>query len=92
MPAHRLFRSLRVARLDGLREAFVDIVVGQFAAFVINAIIFNVWGEHPGVGRYMLAVESIALIACGETRRRTGHGGSCAAFGERGVELGDGVR
>ena len=24
----------------------VMIVSGQFAAFVINAIIFNVWGEH----------------------------------------------
>src|SRR5699024_10579789 len=34
----------------------VMIVVGQFAAFVINAIIFNIWGEHEGVWRYMLAV------------------------------------
>lgn len=39
------------------------IVVGQFAAFVINAIIFNVWGEHPGVWRYMLAVAVLPAIA-----------------------------
>ncbi len=41
----------------------VMIVVGQFAAFVINAIIFNVWGEHPGVWRYMLAVAVLPAIA-----------------------------
>ena len=34
----------------------VMIVSGQFAAFVINAIIFNIWGEHDGVWRYMLLV------------------------------------
>ena len=32
------------------------IVVGQLAAFVVNAIIFTVWGEHEGVWRIMLAV------------------------------------
>ena len=32
------------------------IVSGQFAAFVINAIIFNIWGEHDAVWRYMLLV------------------------------------
>lgn len=41
----------------------VMIVVGQFAAFVINAIIFNVWGEHDGVWRYMLAVAVLPAIA-----------------------------
>ncbi|MEE3852933.1 sugar porter family MFS transporter [Gordonia sp. LSe1-13] len=34
----------------------VMIVSGQFAAFVINAIIFNIWGEHDSVWRYMLLV------------------------------------
>ncbi len=32
------------------------IVVGQFAAFVINAVIFNIWGEHENVWRFMLLV------------------------------------
>lgn len=32
------------------------IVVGQLAAFVINAIIGNVFGHHDGVWRYMLAI------------------------------------
>lgn len=41
----------------------VMIVVGQFSAFVINAIIFNVWGEHEGVWRYMLAVAVLPAIA-----------------------------
>lgn len=41
----------------------VMIVSGQFAAFVINAIIFNVWGEHDGVWRYMLAVAVLPAIA-----------------------------
>lgn len=41
----------------------VMIVVGQFAAFVINAVIFNVWGEHDGVWRYMLAVAVLPAIA-----------------------------
>lgn len=41
----------------------VMIVVGQFAAFVINAVIFNVWGEHEGVWRYMLAVAVLPAIA-----------------------------
>jgi major inositol transporter-like SP family MFS transporter len=34
----------------------VMIVSGQFAAFVINALIFNVWGEHDSVWRFMLLV------------------------------------
>jgi MFS transporter, SP family, major inositol transporter len=32
------------------------IVTGQFLAFLINAIIGNVWGSNPEVWRYMLAV------------------------------------
>ena len=36
---------------------------GQFAAFVINAIIFNVWGDYPGVWRYMLVVAVLPAIA-----------------------------
>ncbi|MFE7418087.1 sugar porter family MFS transporter [Rhodococcus sp. NPDC057529] len=34
----------------------VMIVCGQFAAFVINAVIFNIWGEHDSVWRFMLLV------------------------------------
>ena len=41
----------------------VMIVSGQFAAFMINAIIFQVWGEHEGVWRYMLAVAVLPAIA-----------------------------
>src|SRR5699024_12406463 len=39
------------------------LVVGQLAAFVINAIIGNVWGHHEGVWRYMLAIAAIPAIA-----------------------------
>jgi len=39
------------------------IVSGQFSAFVINAIIFNVWGEQPSVWRYMLLVAALPAIA-----------------------------
>jgi major inositol transporter-like SP family MFS transporter len=39
------------------------IVVGQLLAFAINAIIGTVWGEHPGVWRYMLAVAAIPAVA-----------------------------
>jgi MFS family permease len=39
------------------------IVVGQFAAFVVNAIIFNVWGEHDAVWRYMLVVAVLPAFA-----------------------------
>jgi len=38
------------------------IVLGQFLAFVINAIIGNVWGEHEGVWRWMLAVAALPAI------------------------------
>ena len=41
----------------------VMIVSGQFAAFVINAIIFNVWGEHSSVWRYMLAIALLPAFA-----------------------------
>ncbi|MET0190430.1 MAG: sugar porter family MFS transporter, partial [Pseudonocardia sediminis] len=41
----------------------VMIVSGQFAAFVINAIIFNIWGEEPGVWRFMLLVALLPAIA-----------------------------
>jgi major inositol transporter-like SP family MFS transporter len=41
----------------------VMIVSGQFAAFVVNAIIVNVWGEHPSVWRYMLVVAVLPAIA-----------------------------
>src|SRR3954447_24283924 len=39
------------------------IVFGQLLAFIINAIIGNVWGEHEGVWRYMLAVAAIPAVA-----------------------------
>lgn len=39
------------------------IVVGQMLAFIINAIIGNVWGEQPGVWRWMLAVAAIPAVA-----------------------------
>ena len=40
----------------------VMIVSGQFAAFVINAIIFNVWGEHEGVWRACCVVAVLPAI------------------------------
>jgi sugar porter (SP) family MFS transporter len=40
----------------------VMIVSGQFAAFVINAIIFQLWGEHDGVWRFMLLVAVLPAI------------------------------
>ncbi len=39
------------------------IVIGQLAAFVVNAIIGNVWGEFGGVWRVMLAVAALPAIA-----------------------------
>ncbi|BFM07634.1 sugar porter family MFS transporter [Halioxenophilus aromaticivorans] len=41
----------------------VMIVSGQFAAFIINAILFSVWGEHEVIWRYMLAVAVLPAIA-----------------------------
>ncbi len=40
----------------------VMIVTGQFAAFVINAIIFNIWGEVEGIWRLMLLVAVLPAI------------------------------
>jgi MFS transporter, SP family, major inositol transporter len=39
------------------------IVVGQLAAFVVNAIIGTVWGDVPGVWRIMLAICAIPAAA-----------------------------
>ena len=39
------------------------IVVGQLLAFAMNAIIGNVWGDHEGVWRYMLAVAAVPAVA-----------------------------
>jgi MFS transporter, SP family, major inositol transporter len=41
----------------------VMIVSGQFAAFIVNAIIIQVWGAHDGVWRYMLVVAVLPAIA-----------------------------
>ena len=41
----------------------VMIVSGQFAAFVIIALIFNIWGEHDGVWSYMLLVAVLPAFA-----------------------------
>jgi len=41
----------------------VMIVSGQFAAFIINAIIFHIWGSQPGIWRYMLVVAVLPAIA-----------------------------
>jgi major inositol transporter-like SP family MFS transporter len=38
------------------------IVVGQLAAFVVNAVIGNIWGESGGVWRIMLAVAAIPAL------------------------------
>jgi MFS transporter, SP family, major inositol transporter len=39
------------------------IVIGQALAFIMNAIIGNVWADHAGVWRYMLAVAALPAIA-----------------------------
>ena len=39
------------------------IVIGQLAAFVVNAVIGNVWGEFGGVWRMMLAVAALPAVA-----------------------------
>ncbi|MDO9379646.1 MAG: sugar porter family MFS transporter [Nocardioidaceae bacterium] len=41
----------------------VMIVSGQFAAFVINAVIFNVWGEVDWIWRVMLIVALLPAVA-----------------------------
>ena len=51
----------RRGTLSGRNE--LAIVIGQMLAFIINAIIFSVWGDQPGVWRYMLAVAAIPAVA-----------------------------
>lgn len=51
----------RRGTLSGRNE--LAIVLGQFLAFLINAIIANMWGHHEGVWRYMLAVAAIPAVA-----------------------------
>lgn len=41
----------------------IAIVVGQLAAFVVNAVIGTVWSDHPAVWRYMLAVQAVPAVA-----------------------------
>lgn len=41
----------------------VMIVSGQFAAFVINAVIYQIWGHHDFIWRYMLIVAVLPAIA-----------------------------
>jgi MFS family permease len=59
-------RSFQVAptemrgKLTGLNE--VAIVIGQLAAFAINAVIGIIWGHLPDVWRYMLMVQAIPAI------------------------------
>ncbi|QTF07814.1 sugar porter family MFS transporter [Brenneria izadpanahii] len=50
----------RRGKLTGLNE--VAIVIGQLAAFAINAIIGYVWGHLPDVWRYMLVVQAIPAL------------------------------
>lgn len=47
-------------RLSARNE--VAVVVGQLLAFVFNALIHQVWGDHEGVWRYMLAVAAVPAI------------------------------
>ena len=39
------------------------IVIGQLAAFVVNAVIGNIWGEGGGIWRLMLAVQALPALA-----------------------------
>ncbi|WP_199671336.1 sugar porter family MFS transporter [Salinisphaera sp. Q1T1-3] len=41
----------------------IMIVSGQFAAFVINAVILHLWGQSPDVWRYMLVVGVLPAFA-----------------------------
>lgn len=50
----------RRGALSGRNE--LAIVFGQMLAFLVNAIIFNLWGHHDGVWRYMLAICAIPAI------------------------------
>ncbi|AZG47537.1 sugar porter family MFS transporter [Gordonia insulae] len=51
----------RRGTLSGRNE--LAIVVGQLLAFVMNAIIFSLWGEYHGVWRIMLAVAALPAVA-----------------------------
>lgn len=51
----------RRGSISGRNE--LAIVLGQMLAFLINAIIANIWGDHEGVWRYMLAVAAIPAVA-----------------------------
>ena len=51
----------RRGTLSGRNE--LAIVFGQFLAFAINAGIYQVWGDHAGVWRYMLAIAALPAIA-----------------------------
>lgn len=50
----------RRGTLSGRNE--LAIVLGQMLAFIINAIIASVWGQHEGVWRYMLAVCAVPAV------------------------------
>ncbi|WP_375791736.1 sugar porter family MFS transporter [Kineococcus radiotolerans] len=47
--------------LSGRNEMMI--VIGQLAAFVVNAIIGNIWGEYGGVWRIMLAFVTLPAVA-----------------------------
>jgi len=51
----------RRGSLSGRNE--LAIVVGQAAAFAINALIYSLWGDHAGVWRYMLVVAAVPAAA-----------------------------
>ncbi|MEU6548718.1 sugar porter family MFS transporter [Streptomyces sp. NPDC046915] len=51
----------RRGRLGGRNE--LAIVVGQMLAFVFNAVIAGIWGDHDGIWRYMLAVCALPAVA-----------------------------
>jgi MFS transporter, SP family, major inositol transporter len=40
----------------------VAIVAGQFAAFVVNAVIYNIWSDHDGIWRAMLVVAVLPAL------------------------------
>ena len=61
-PPAELAPTERRGALTGRNE--LAIVVGQLLAFVINAIIGNVWGEHDGrLARSCCAVAAIPAVA-----------------------------
>ncbi|MDO5698747.1 MAG: sugar porter family MFS transporter [Dermatophilus congolensis] len=51
----------RRGSLSGRNE--LAIVIGQFLAFLINAIIYNVAGHHDAVWRYMLFIAALPAVA-----------------------------